>query len=177
MKNVVFLACEGNEWNQGLREAKWEKNHRLFVKIHPKPWVILTQNILTKHRAPFPHTKSLTRSSFSHFNCSDSQRPEVTLQGKKNTHCTLQLEALNLFFFFFFSFCYVFYSSPRILSDQVMLTQLWHTFCSLLLPPELLGNVLIARSFLFPVQLWVADSSFKQPAPKCKPFAFKKKIN
>lgn len=96
--------------------------------------------------------------------------------GKKKTHiahCNLKHST----FFFFFSFCYVFYSSPRILSDQVMLMQLWHTFCSLPLPPELLGNVLIARSFLFPVQLWVADSSFKQPAPKCKPFAFKKKIN
>lgn len=106
------------------------------------------------------YTKSLTRSSFSHFNSSNSQRPQVTLQERNNAFKIV-------LFVFFLGLGYFFFTVSLDLSWIMLFYLEWQIFCSLPLPTELLGNVLIARRFPFPMQLWTADSSFKQPAPKC----------
>lgn len=177
MKNVVSLACEGKEWNQGLREAKWgkKKKSQIICKNPPQTTSYLNTEHTHKAQSPLSPYQITYEELLQPFQLQWFPETRGHSAGKKKHILHIATWSTQPFSSFFFpSFCYVFYSSPRILSDQVTLTQLWHTFCSLLLPPELLGNMLIARSFLFPVQLWVADSSFKQPAPKCKPFAFKK---
>lgn len=109
------------------QEHKWGKSHRVFLKIQIEPEVCASvhQPSMSCFNAEHPHhyTKSLTRSSFSHFNSSDSQRPQVTLQEKEKKQCTLQLAVskLGCFACLFSSWVWgFFYSLPRSLLDHAV---------------------------------------------------------
>lgn len=147
------------------------KSHRVFLKIKTEPefCALVHKPSMSYFNTEHSHlyTKSLTRSSFSHFNSSNSQRPQVTLQERNNAFKIV-------LFVFFLGLGYFFFTVSLDLSWIMLFYLEWQIFCSLPLPTELLGNVLIARRFPFPMQLWTADSSFKQPAPKCRPSALKK---